>query len=191
MNLDDAEILKRVCDGQLELFDELVLRYRGPLLRVAENKLGNAAWAEDVVQEAFLAAYAARETFNPQFSFRTWLWTILLNLCRRQLRRRSNRPREWSNSESGTPSLQIAEPATDETGLSRALLAESRQQLISLLCELPEVQADALRLRFFGGLKYDEIARAMNSSVSAAKVRVRNGLIRMADQLRDEDGEVQ
>ena len=53
MTLDDAEIMRRVQKGQLELFDELVLRYREPLVRVAQSKLGDRVSAEDTVQETF------------------------------------------------------------------------------------------------------------------------------------------
>ncbi len=187
MKLDDAEIMQRVQDGQFELFDELVLRYREPLLRVARSKLHDAGWAEDVVQEAFLAAFAARRTYKPQFAFRTWLWTILLNLCRRQLKRRSNKPRELSRS--ALEGTGLLEPVSYETGLSRAVLAENQQRLLARLDELPEVQADALRLRFFGGLKFSEIAQTMGSSLSAAKVRVRNGLVTLSERLRDEEGD--
>jgi RNA polymerase sigma-70 factor (ECF subfamily) len=63
------------------------------------------------------------------------------------------------------------------------LLLERREQLRLALEQLPEAQADALRLRFFGGLKFEEIAAAMESSVSGAKVRVKQGLIKLASLL--------
>jgi RNA polymerase sigma-70 factor (ECF subfamily) len=141
------------------------------------------------VQETFLAVFAARDTFNPAFSFRTWLWTILLNLCRRQLKRNSNRRNERSHSlPDGTPAFD-PQLLIYETGLSRALLAERRESLLARLSELPDAEADALRLRFFGGLKFEEIAETMGSSVSGAKRRVKNGLLRLAATLRDEEGE--
>jgi RNA polymerase sigma-70 factor, ECF subfamily len=185
--LDDARIMQQVQQGEFALFDELVHRYREPLVRVACSKLGDPAWAEDAVQETFLAVFAARHTYNPQFAFRTWLWTILLNACRRQLKRRHNRPREFARSPlEATAAAPLPEPECHDTGLSRLLLTERREQLAALLDELPEVQADALRLRFYGGLKFSEIAEAMGSSLGAAKVRVKNGLLTLASRLRDE-----
>ena len=191
MKLDDTQIMLRVQDGQFALFDELVLRYREPLIRVARSKLGDLAWAEDVVQETFLAVFAARHTFDAKFLFRTWLWTILLNLCRRQLKRKKNRPQEVAQSilEAGRTS-RLPEPACYETGLSHVLLSERREQVAALLGKLPEVQADALRIRFYGGLKYAEIARTMNCSLSGAKLRVRNGLSALAKHLGNEEGEL-
>lgn len=190
VTLSDSELMQRVQQGRLEFFDELVSRYRGPLTRVAASKLGDASRADDIVQETFLAVYAARHTFQPALLFRTWLWTILLNLCRKNYRRETRRPREVPNSifeQSATAS--VPEPFTTETGLSRVLQVERDEQLALLLNELPEVQGDAIRLRFFGGLKYSEIADAMDSSLIGAKVRVRKGLLALAERLRKDSGE--
>lgn len=190
MDLDDIQIMQRVQAGEVELFDLLVRRYQVPLLNVAWSKLGDSTWAEDVVQDAFLAAFAARATFNPAFSFRTWMWTILLNLYRRQWHRRESRPREHpllSVAKSDVPGWQ--EPATHDTALAQALRIERREQVHRLLARLPEAEADALRLRFFGGLQFAEIALAMGSSLSAAKQRVRRGLTELAEQLRASGGE--
>ena len=66
-NLNDADLMKRVCAGDYLLFDELVLRYRERLLRFAWSKYGRQVAAEDLVQEAFLAAFAARESYTPVF----------------------------------------------------------------------------------------------------------------------------
>lgn len=188
MELDDLEIMRRVQSGQVDAFDLLVRRYRGPLINVAWSKLGDAAWAEDVVQETLLAAFAARNTYNAQFSFRTWLWTILLNLCRRQWQRRETRPREHSLS--GSTAERFREPPGHDSPLTQALQVERREQVHRLLARLPESQADALRLRFFGELQFAEIAEAMGSSVSGAKQRVRLGLAALSEQLRDEHGDL-
>src|SRR5262245_45602178 len=55
---DDALIMRRVQAGDLERFSELIRRYQRPLLRAAFERLGERDWAEDVVQETFLAAFA-------------------------------------------------------------------------------------------------------------------------------------
>jgi RNA polymerase sigma-70 factor (ECF subfamily) len=191
VELDDLQIMRRVQAGEVELFDHLVERYRASLLNVAWSKLGERTWAEDVVQEAFLAAFASRATYNPQFAFRTWLWTILLNLCRRHWQRRATRPQEHSLPQSEAAELAgYREPATHETAPTLLLRVESRAEVHRMLARLPEVQADALRLRFFGGLQFAEIALAMDSSLGAAKQRVKNGLAALADQLREIEGEV-
>lgn len=180
----DADIMREVQAGRTERFEQLVDRYRAKLLRFALGKLGDPACAEDVVQETFLAAYAARHTYDPRFAVSTWLWTILLNLCCREWRRRRTRPVQ-GGSPADVDRHVADESATFETGLSRLLQREQRELLHRLLDELPDAEADALRLRFFAGLRFDEIADAMQSSLSGAKVRVRKGLERLARRLRE------
>jgi RNA polymerase sigma-70 factor, ECF subfamily len=175
----DAEIMLTLRTAEPARFDLLVRRYRDKLLRVAVSKIGHSETAEDIVQETFLAVYSARETFNPEFSFRSWIWTILLNLCRRhyRTRRQSDRTlRAWVR-ESG-------EPITRETGLTLLLGKELRHNCRELLEQLPEPQADALRLRFFGELKFHEIAETMDCHLNAAKQRVKTGLARLAELIR-------
>lgn len=178
MSLSDADIMAAVQNGRTELFDRLVDRYRPRLLRFAVSKLGDVQRGEDAVQEALLAAFSARHSYDDRFAFSTWLWTILLNVCRREWRRSRRR---------GAVSVAEfhPEPETPETGLSAVLEAERSERLRLLLEQLPEAESDAVRLRFFGQLKFDEIALAMDSSVSGAKVRVKRGLERLAGWVRE------
>ncbi len=173
MPLDDQEIMRMVVAGRTDLFGELVRRHRLALQRAALSKLFDASDAEDAVQETFLAAFRARQTFDPAYSLRGWLWTILLNVCRRHRRRPVN----------SLPLQELAashEPITMANGLQELLAAERSAALYELLDRMPEVQSDALRLRFFGELQFNEIAQAMQCSLNAAKDRVRKGLEQLA-----------
>ena len=172
--LTDVEIMIRVQAGETGLFAELVSRYQARLLRFARTKHRESAGAEDLVQETFLAAFQARHSYSTEFAFSTWIWTILLNLSRRAYARQI---REQQRVE------QLQERSRNsvesDTGLQLLIDAEQKQQLHDWLDQLPQEQADALRLRFFGELPYEEIALAMESSISGAKRRVKNGLIRL------------
>src|SRR5262249_31063934 len=117
--------------------------------------------------------------------------TILLNLCRRHWQRRESRPREHSLPATNSGDFAgYREPASHDTAPALLLRVESRAEVHRMLARLPEAQADALRLRFFGGLQFAEIALAMDSSLGAAKQRVKKGLAGLAGQLRDNEGEV-
>jgi len=181
MPLSDSDILTRVQRGEQDLFGQLVLRYAERFLRVAQSKLGDHAAAEDVVQETFLAAFAARESYKPEFAASTWLWTILLNLCRARWKRRQKRP--WDHATMSSDAWSSCQPRTECTALADLIAQEEHEQLGRLLDELPEPQADALRLRFFGGLKFEEIATAMDSSLNGAKRRVKTGLQRLSERI--------
>ena len=169
----DTEIMKRVQAGETRLFELLVHRYRPRLLRFAGSKLGHMDQAEDVVQEAFLAAYQARQSYDETFAFSTWMWTIVLNLTRRALRRRQACIDRQDQYPHHANACELPGP------LATLLALEQRAQLYDGLDAIPEEQADALRLRFFGSLSYADIALAMDISVSGAKRRVRRGLERL------------
>jgi RNA polymerase sigma-70 factor (ECF subfamily) len=177
----DAALVERVLAGETESFAELVRRYQSALARVARSRLGRADWAEDVVQETFMAAFKSCGTYDRQYSFRTWLWTILLNQCRSHYMRHKRRVLV-ETLESGCELAAASDPREPDAAspLSALLAKERAATLESLLRQLSAAQADALRLRFFGGLKFQEIADAMQCSLNTAKARVRNGLERMA-----------
>lgn len=179
--LNDQEIMERVMAGQVELFDELVHRHQTSMHRAAISKLRDWTVAEEAVQDAFLAAFAHRHTYRSEHSFRGWLWTILLNTCRTLSRRELSRADRAGRQPELHPD---SHPGTSGDALSRLLQVEQMSLLFQCLAELPEPQADALRLRFFGSLKFDEIALVMGCSTNGAKQRVRTGLERLATALR-------
>ncbi len=184
----DAELLDRVRSGETDCFDELVRRYQPALLRVARSRLGRADWAEEVVQETFLAAFKSCASYDPRFNFRTWLWTILLNQCRGHYQRRMRSvPLEPWTDDGATAAAESRQDRSGGSPLVELLARERAAQLESLLAQLSTAQADALRLRFFGGLKFQEIADAMQCSLNTAKNRVRWGLMRMAERIQPAD----
>jgi RNA polymerase sigma-70 factor (ECF subfamily) len=168
----DRDLMLRVQAGEHSLFAELVDRFRPRLLRFAASKVGDRQLAEDIVQETFLAVFVSRDSYNPAFAFSTWIWTILLNLCRKSAVKRARL----------LPGVSVPRSSS-----SPCQALEDREELTRWLEQLPEPQADALRLRFFGALTFDEIADAMESSVIGAKVRVRKGLERLAEMARLSD----
>lgn len=180
----DAALAARVSAGEPDCFALLVHRYQPALTRVARSRLGRADWAEDVVQETFLAAFKSCGTYDPQYSFRTWLWTILLNQCRTHYQRRQRSvPVEPWGEQTETAAGAAHGESSDGAPLVELLAKERNEKLESVLTQLTAVQADALRLRFFGGLKFHEIAEAMQCSLNTAKQRVKFGLVRMAELL--------
>jgi RNA polymerase sigma-70 factor, ECF subfamily len=181
----DTWIVARVRAGDADAFAALVARYQAPLLRVARSRLGRLDWAEDVVQEAFLSAFKSCASYDPRFEFRTWLWTILLNQCAAHYHRRMRREAAMPAAVAAGRDRDDSSSRVDALAPLASLLAKERSdQLEAFLLELSAVQADALRLRFFGGLKFQEIADAMQCSLNTAKNRVRWGLMRMAELIK-------
>ena len=172
----DGLLIAAALAGEEQAFVLLARRYQPALVRTAISRLGRREIAEEAVQETLLCAHRWLATYDSRYSFRTWLWTILLNQCSRQAKREAKHA--------------IATPDELERGecrrslpLEQLLAREASQRLHELLAQLPEVQADALRLRFFGGLTFPEIAAAMQCSEVGAKHRVKSGLLKLAKWL--------
>src|SRR5436190_18812808 len=88
----DGMLIAAALEGEEHAFALLVARYQGPLHKAAMSRLGRRELAEEAVQEAFLCAHRWLATYDSQFSFRTWLWTILLNQCSRKAKSESRHP---------------------------------------------------------------------------------------------------
>ena len=181
MPLSDGDLLTAIQRGDDSAFTELVDRYRPRLHRFAVRSTGDATLAEDLVQETFAAVHSASASYDSRFAVSTWIWTILLNLCRKH--RRGERSRErlhqaWAE----TAAARTRNEAVDDL-----VRDDEARRLRERLATLPAPQADALRLRFFAELSFDEIAAAMESSVSGAKARVRKGLTALSEQLRRDE----
>lgn len=177
----DGELIAAVLAGERERFTAIVERYQGALLRLAQNRLGRHDWAEDVVQETFLCAFRWLHTYDSRYSFRTWLWTIALNQCHRHFEKRSRHVLVQTSPAGGNAVSELVCPATLPEDV--VLGDERTERLAALLNDLPTNEADALRLRFFGGLKFQEIADALGCSLTSAKNWVRFGLLKMGQRL--------
>ncbi len=179
----DGPLIDAALAGEREAFAHLVRRYQGPLLKVALSRLGRQQLAEEAVQEALLCAHKWLHTYDSRYSFRTWLWTILLNQCSRQGKREARHVNSTA-THSAADSVAAKGVCPERSPLEQLLAREDGRLVHELLARLPEAQADALRLRFFGGLSFPEIAAAMEISESGAKHRVKVGLLTLARWLK-------
>jgi len=86
----DLELMLRVRDGDAASFDTLLGRYRVPMVGYFQRMIRNPAMAEDLAQEVFLRVYKARERYEPEARFTTWLYRIATNLALNALRDRKD-----------------------------------------------------------------------------------------------------
>jgi RNA polymerase sigma-70 factor (ECF subfamily) len=176
IDLDSLD-MQAVQQGQLERFTRLVERHQSSMFRYARSRLGTWTAAEDAVQDAFLAAYQGRHSFDPAKSFKTWLWSILANVCRRAGKQRSRPTVEDRLAGCRSDSQHSGERDVEQS--------ETRHLVAGLLERLPDEQADAIRMRYYGELTYDEISVVLGCPPATAKSRVRYGLARMAEWLKN------
>src|ERR687886_1643316 len=88
----DEELVARSMGGDLDSFNQLVLRWERPIYALAYRVIGREEDARDVCQETFLRAYRALPGFKGEAKFSSWLYRIALNLCRDWIRRQRRAP---------------------------------------------------------------------------------------------------
>ena len=88
----DEELVARSTGGDLDSFNQLVVRWERPIYALAYRVIGREEDARDVCQETFLRAFRALGGFKGQAKFSSWLYRIALNLCRDWIRRERRAP---------------------------------------------------------------------------------------------------
>jgi len=168
----DLELMLRVSRGDADSFGVLLNRYRGPLLSYFVRMVRDRALAEDLAQEAFLRVYQARERYQPEARFTTWLYRIATNLALNAIRDRRSDPVVLEAAPEPDGEFASAlDRAPDKRPNAEERLAESdRQRLIRQAIEaLPDKQRTAVILHKYQDVDYRQIASILKVSESAVK----------------------
>lgn len=161
--------LDKARQGDRESFGMLIEAYQGPVYNLAYRMLNNAGEAEEAAQEAFIRAYTRLDSYDPGRKFSTWLLSITSNYCIDQLRKRRHVMLSIDEPLPPHPALQ----SEKEAGPERHMVQSEQQQLVQTLLQgLPEEYREAVVLRYWHDLSYEEIAEMMETSVSAIKSRL-------------------
>lgn len=190
---DEEELLARLRAGEDEAFEELVRTYGGRMLAATRRILGSEEEAQDAVQEAFLSAYKALDSFQGQSKVGTWIHRIAINAALMRARKLS-RTKE-SSIEELLPAFSeaghfVETPAAWGEAVDAPLLREEAQAKVrAKIDELPDNYRIALLLRDIEGLSNDELASSLGVTVNAAKIRVhraRQALKQLLDEYMNE-----
>jgi RNA polymerase sigma-70 factor (ECF subfamily) len=161
--------LEQARHGDKQAFGKLIEAYQGPVFNLAYRMLNNAGEAEEAAQEAFIRAYTRLDSYDPRRKFSTWLLSITSNYCIDQIRKRRHIMLSVDEPLPPHPALQ----SEKEAGPESQMMQSQQQALVQeLLAELPEEYRQAVVLRYWHDMSYDEIAETMDTSVSAIKSRL-------------------
>jgi RNA polymerase sigma-70 factor (ECF subfamily) len=166
---DEGLWLKEARQGDRESFGKLIGAYQTPVFNLAYRMLGNADEAEQASQEAFIRAWTRLDRYDPAHKFSTWLLSITSNYCIDQIRKRRALLLSIDEPMPAHPALM----SEQETG-PEARAAQAEQQIIvqNLLETLPVDYRQAVVLRYWYDMSYEEIADVMETTVSAIKSRL-------------------
>ena len=174
---ETAQLVERVRAGQPEAFDEIVRRFEPTVLRIAQNRLGNQADAQELAQEVFIQAFRKLGQLDDPRCFAGWLRAIAVRMA---INRAVRRPPVTSVE----PEIIAADCIEEETPLGIALTAERRSQVHEGLQRLGKMDRDTLLAFYFDGRSLVEMSNSFQSPVGTIKRRLHVARKRLAKELK-------
>jgi RNA polymerase sigma-70 factor (ECF subfamily) len=172
----DAELVRRVLDGEVRAYGTLVSRYRERFGRFATQMLGSKEDAEEALQDALVRGYRSLARCQDPDRFGSWLFRILVNRCRTHGARRSRR----------NQTIVMDEGAVLDAGVEPGAEAAAWREAIEwALARLDAQQREAFLMKYVEELSYEEMADLTGAGISALKMRVKRACERLRVMLRE------
>ena len=171
----DAELIRRCARGEEVAYRELVERLEKPLVNFILRYVGERSQAEDIFQETFVRVVRTMGDFKPEASLSTWIFTIARNLCLDHLKMKKRHREVSMDAGAGGddgPDFRDALRAAGRSAEDAADGSEQERQLKAAIAKLGPAKREALVMRVFAGLSYQEIARISDAPVGTIKFRV-------------------
>jgi RNA polymerase sigma-70 factor (ECF subfamily) len=188
MTRTDEELVARAQGGDIESFNQLIVRWERPIYALAYRVIGKEEDARDVCQDAFLRAYRALPGFKGQAKFSSWLYRIALNLCRDWIRRQRRAPVSQLPED-----MDAIELASEKGPVESIEDLVARRELSAIveeaMSELSEEQRTAIILKEYHGMTFQEIADMQGCPLSTVKTRLYQGLSLLRRRL-EQQGQV-
>lgn len=178
----ENKIIQRIVSGERQAFAYLVNRYKGPVYNLVYRMTGHHQETEDLAQEIFIRAYGSLDKFDTDRNFFPWLYTLALNVLRNHLKKGS--PMLTDAGRNNYQNRNVADSHNPETIVNQM---EEARRLSQTIEKLPYSQREAVVLRYYQDLAFEDIAEILDISLSAAKMRVYRGLEKLADLLKKEN----
>jgi len=159
MSHPDSTVVAEVLDGDRKAFRELVERYQEQMIASAHHLVGDLDAAQDLAQEAFVAAYVELQSLRNRSRFRQWLYGILRHKCLSHLRSRGQPVASWEQ----------------DVDADRAVLPGPEEcvggDLIEALNALPIKWRELLSARYIQDMTYREMADMLGTTVNNVRVQ--------------------
>jgi len=184
----DEALVRRVRDGERELFSAIVDRYKRGIASFISAAVRGPSDVADLSQETFLRAYAHLGTFNPALGkFSTWIYQIARNVVRTHLAKSQRRVPTQELPEDQTLENALPDISRDADPSGGLLRDEAERELREALAELPERTRTVLALRYFNNLEYHTIASTLGLSLGNVKTLIHRGKIALAQKMRERE----
>ena len=172
--MDETILIQKSQRGDMDAFEQLLLRYEKKVYTIAYKYMGNAEDASDLAQEALIKAYQSIGTFRGESSFGTWIGRITANKCLDELRKRKKLQTtsldEELELEEGSVQKEIV--SERDTPAQHTIRQETVHYVQQKLQQMKEEYRMVLVLRELEGHSYEDIADMLNCSLGTVKSRI-------------------
>lgn len=186
-------LIRRAQNGDRDALNELVISQQQYVYSIAMSVLHHPEDASDLTQEAFIRLFRSIRQYNGESRFTTWLYRLVVNLGRDELRRRGRQVPEMhgpSDDDDLDPVTLIVDDH-DERDPQQALeLAEIRRMLDECLDQLDPQYRLVLTMFYFHDKKYNDIAEVMGIPLNTVKSHIRRGKERMFELMHEKHPEL-
>jgi RNA polymerase sigma-70 factor (ECF subfamily) len=164
----DVALMLETAKGNERAFRQLIERHQNAVIGTVARMLNDAHEAEDIAQQVFIRLWNSAPKWRHDAKFTTYLYTIMRNLVFNESRRRS-RKKEISleeQQENHPAAMRADGGLSPDEGMEKR---ELHRSIDAAIAALPEQQRLAVVLRTFEGFDYEDIAKALDTSVSSVK----------------------
>ena len=166
----DLEIIRKINDGEIKLFEILIRRYDPFLYKIGRTYRYNHEDTEDLMQDAYINAYCNLKKFENRSSFKTWLTRIMLNVCYQKRHKLSFINEIISDDIQNDKSNIMFHHSVNNERI--AMNKELGRVLENAIHEIPEDYRIVFTLRELNGLNVAETSEALGITESNVKVRL-------------------
>jgi RNA polymerase sigma-70 factor (ECF subfamily) len=182
--VSDEDLLARFRKGQREVFGTLVRRYQRELYGYLRRYLGDADVADDVFQTTFVQVFAKANQYELGRPVRPWLYAIATNQAIDAMRRLGRQA-----------AVSLEQTETEDNGERRGLIEmlvareadpfdivdaiETRDLVRSCILRLPDFMKQVVLMAYYQGLKYQEIAEALDIPLGTVKSRLHAAIVKL------------
>lgn len=172
----DSACLRALAEGDRSAFASLVERWQTRLINFFYRSTHNRADAEDLAQETFLELYRAAPRYTARGTFSAFIFTLARRRLIDRYRKSSRRPLDFID-----PTDFVMQQQSEQPDGTR----EIKEAFHRALDALPENQRNAILLLQQQGLAYDEIATALDASLSSVKTWIHRARTHLREELKD------
>ncbi len=164
MPLTDNQLMQMFADHDDDVaFERLYHKYKDALIRFSYGYTFNQARAEEIAHDTFLKVYRYKKKYDPEKTFRTWLWTICKNTNLDALDKNPVRREESLDQ------IHLDIVDVDEDALTKLISVATKEEIAEVINTLPLSQREALNLWMNDDLSFDEIGTILEKSPQACK----------------------